>query len=78
MNKIFNFYFFLIFVTGNCDIFISKDQILFNLLRIQCAFVESVFLFYLAFDQYIYLKTDTKIYISYHYNIIYNIGRAAL
>ena len=37
-------------------------------------------LFYLDFDQYIYLKTDTKIYTYtlYHYNIIDNIGRAAL
>ena len=35
-------------------------------------------LFYSAFDQYIYLKTDTKIYTLYHYNIIYDIALDAL
>ena len=35
-------------------------------------------LFYLAFDQYLYLKTDTNIYTLYRYSVIYNIGRAAI
>ena len=41
-------------------------------------FILVFILFYSAFDQYIYLKTDTKIYTLSHYNIIFNIDPAAL
>ena len=43
-----------------------------------CVVFTILILFFLAFDQYIYLNQIQKIYTLYHYNIIYNIVRAGL